>query len=120
MRPTLIAVFLALMPAFPPVPRETTENQVTEQQAEAHKVQANKGPSTKRPVRQSQNPQAAAAYTSKHATQNENSTNPPAPIAVKPVRLRKDTWDYAYIVATLIIASVTLVLAVGGPPPTTT
>lgn len=103
-----LAVFavLALSPAFSPVPRPTIQDANSAKRGEASHGKANKYP----PTAIASTHDSGESLVSQNAKANKQSQSPEQPVAVGPIRVDKDRFDYAYIIATIAIALTTLIV----------
>src|SRR6185437_7002192 len=109
-----LVVLIMVAQASPPLPRQTPKSSGQDQSAESHDSSRDKQISANRAAFVPINPQTATSQISKNDNQSAVGSNPKEPISVNPVEVKnvkKDTWDYIYILANIIIALVTLTLA---------
>jgi hypothetical protein len=109
MKVIVLAVALALLQTASPTPRQATEKSGQNSQAENSKAASNQTPANNaQPIPDSAQPHVPKPNSEHHASQNEKE---PITIKVPPIDVHKDGFDYAYIVAGILIALATLVLA---------
>jgi hypothetical protein len=109
---TLVAVvFLVLFPTLVPMPGKAVQQQDAQKHSEAENPRAKEQPASQRPAGNTQNKETNAAQNPQGGDHYEATSDKQEPITVKPVSITKDSWDMAYIAATIAIALVTLVLA---------
>jgi hypothetical protein len=93
------------------MPGQTPNNQNANQHEQANQREAETNPAASLSPGQAQNEKPRASeYTERDADANE-TTDPLSPVTVNPVSVTKDSWDKASIVATVLIAVVTFILA---------
>jgi hypothetical protein len=109
MRHVLVLGLLIFLQTAPPTPRQAIEKGTQNSDAKHGKTTDNETPTNKaQTIPNVAQPKISQPNDEDHTSQKEKE---PVAVKVPPVNVRKDGFDYTYIIASVLIAIATLVLA---------